>query len=195
MPDVSLMDLWLPILIATAAGFFMSFLLWAVSPHHNAEWKKLPNEDAVMSLIRWDNVPADRYMFPHYQHVDLKSSEARERFEAGPLGILAVWPGPPNMPRNMVLTILFYFVSAVFIAYVACNAERMASSFAEVFQLTATVAVMTYAFGSIPNAIWFRKPPRAIITEFLDGVVMGLVTGGIFAVLWPSPSTTVSIVL
>ncbi|MEM7228707.1 MAG: hypothetical protein AAF432_07825 [Planctomycetota bacterium] len=186
MADVQLMDLWLPILVGGVVGFFMSFLLWAVLPHHNAEWKKLPNEDAMMAEIRSGSVPPGQYMFPRFENMsDLKDPEKKKRYEEGPMGMVAVWPGVPNMGLNMVLTFLFYLVSCTLIAYVGTVALDKSVERITVFQLLTTVSVMTFAFGSIPNGIWFRKPLRAVVTEFLDCLLTGSVIGAVFAMLWP----------
>ena len=48
----ALMELWLPIVVSAVIVFFASFLAWMVLPHHNGDWKGLPNEDALNNTIR-----------------------------------------------------------------------------------------------------------------------------------------------
>ena len=51
-----LMDLWLPILLATIGVFIVSSLIWTVIGWHNWDWKKLPDEEkareAAEELVR-----------------------------------------------------------------------------------------------------------------------------------------------
>ncbi|MCA9294864.1 MAG: hypothetical protein KC983_00065 [Phycisphaerales bacterium] len=192
MADVVLMDLWLPIVVATVAGHFLSFVLWAVLPHHKSEWAKIPAETAVMDLLRDRQVPPGQYMFPNLVHGDFKDPEKVALYTKGPIGTLSVWPGVSNMPRNMILTILFYLVSATVIAYLATIALDTSATGMAVFRFTATVGLLTFTFGGIPNGIWFRKSPRSMVTEFLDGVLMAVLFGGVFAALWPEAQAVLS---
>ena len=36
-----LAELWLPILLTAVVVFFISFVMWMVSPHHNSDWGPL----------------------------------------------------------------------------------------------------------------------------------------------------------
>ena len=49
---VPLASLWLAILLASVAVFFLSFLLRMVSTHHLSDFDKLPDEDAVRDALR-----------------------------------------------------------------------------------------------------------------------------------------------
>ena len=40
---------------------------------------------------------------------------------------------------------------------------------AAVFRVTGTAAIMAYAFGNIPHAIWFNIPPRAVLAGLTAG--------------------------
>ncbi len=60
-----------------------------------------------------------------------------------------------------------------------------APTFAKVFQVTGTAGILAYCFASFPNDLWFQKKRRAILTGWIDGVVFALITGAIFASLWP----------
>ena len=48
-----LAQLWLPIVLSAVLVFFVSALFWMISPHHQMEWKKLPNEDIIATLTRF----------------------------------------------------------------------------------------------------------------------------------------------
>ncbi len=182
-----LADLWLPIVLSSVAVFVASFLAWMVLPHHKPDFKKLPNEDGFLEGLRANNTPPGMYMFPFCEHSDMKDAEKMKRYAAGPHGMLSVWPGMPSMGKNMTLTMIFYLVVGVFVAYVATLALRGNPSpdYLLVFRVTGTTAVMAYCLGFIPGAIWFAKPLRSVLMDIIDGVVMAVLTAGFFGWLWP----------
>lgn len=188
---VSLIDLWLPILTSAVVVFIASFIAHVILPHHKSDWKKLPNEEQIMGVIRTGNVPAGQYMFIHCHDMkELNDPEMKKRFEEGPLGTLNVWVGVPSMPRNLVLTFVVYLLISLFIAYLASLGVR-GSGFVEVFRFTGTAAVMAYTLGWLCNSIWFRQPPRAFFNDLADSIVYSLLTGFVFAWLWPAADMSV----
>ena len=46
--------------------------------------------------------------------------------------------------------------------------------------------IFAYTFSFLPQMIWFQATANAKIAGILDGLVCGLVTGVIFAALWPA---------
>ena len=48
---MSIFDLWLPILAATFACFFMSFLIWTIFKWHNSDYAATDREDDVRAGI------------------------------------------------------------------------------------------------------------------------------------------------
>lgn len=195
---ITIADLWLPILVSAVAVWIASAIAWMAMPHHKGDFKKLSNEDAVMSAVRGLGVPPGVYFFPHMQGCNKAKMEAdpvaKEKFEYGPHGLLQVWPpgalSPKKMCRNMVTIFAVYIVVSVFVAYLATLAGGVGglprgSDFLKVFQFTGTAAVCAYCFGGLPQDICFNKPTRTVLANLVDGVAYGLITGAIFAWLWP----------
>ncbi len=179
-------DLWLPILVSAVAAFFASFLAWTVLPHHKSDFKKLPNESAFQDMIRNSNLSAGVHFFPYCDPKEMKDPEAKKRMETPPFGLLQIWNGKPNMGKNMALSFTFNIVVGVFVAYIASlSTLAPGAGFMPVFQVTGTAAVMAYALGFIPHHIWFGKPMSMTIKDIIDGVAYGLITGAIFAAMWP----------
>ena len=179
-----LLQLWLPILLSTVALWIASSLAWMAIGHHGRDWDPIPDEDKAMDAIRALNLPPGSYMFPHMTHSESKQADAKAKFEKGPVGLLRVF-GPINMPRNILGTVLFFLVINTLMAYLASAALVRGETFAKVFQVMGTAGVLAYSFSSIPNDIWFQAKRRATIMCALDGIVFGLITGAIFAWLWP----------
>ncbi len=51
------------------------------------------------------------------------------------------------------------FFASFLIAYLATLALESGASFSKVFQVTGTLGILAYAFGNVPNTIWFGTHP------------------------------------
>jgi len=125
-------------------------------------------------------------MWPNCADKKEMNSEAfKARMEAGPWGNITVLADKPNFGRNLAMVFAFYVVLSVFVAYITGQARPAGAGFLPVFRVAGATAVLGYCFGSIPNALFFGKPARFVLTDFIDALVYGLMTGAIFAWLWP----------
>jgi hypothetical protein len=180
----ALSSLWLPIILSGVALFFASWAAWMVLPHHKGEWKGLPDEEGAMGALRKFNVPPGQYMFPHAcSPEEMKGEDFKRRVEAGPIGSLTVWKSRPNMGVNMICTLLFFTIANGVIAYLAGMVIPPGGDRWFVFRFVATAGILTYGTANILNGIWFG---RKMVADIIDGIVYGLITGLIFAALWPS---------
>jgi hypothetical protein len=185
MMDVFL-QLWLPILVSAVIVFIASSLVWMVLPHHKKDIKSLPDEKALTDHLGKLNLAPGVYVWPGYgSRQDMKSEEYKARYEAGPWGSMNILGGKPNFGRSLVLTFLFYIVVGLFVAYIAALARPAGSAFLPVFRVAGAAAIVAYCAGSIPSAIFMGKPGRFVLTDFLDGLAYGLLTGATFGLLWP----------
>jgi hypothetical protein len=158
-----------------------------VLPHHKKEWVHLPNEDAVMNQIRSDNVPPGQYCFPFAKNPeDTKSDAYKAKMQAGPRGTLTLWATPPNMGLNIVCTLAFFIVANFVIGYLAGIALDPGEPGMRVFRFVGTAGILTYGTANILNGIWFG---RKMVADIIDGIAYGLITGAIFALLWPGATT------
>jgi hypothetical protein len=181
---VELTSLWLPIVLSGVALFFASFLSWMVLPHHKQDWVGLPDEAGFDKALGDLNVPAGNYMFPYCGTSEqMKSPEFQTRQKNGPNGLLQVWPGPTNMGMNMACTLLLFLVISFSLAYLATLGPELGDEFMKVFRFVGTAAILIYAGGPLLNGIWFR---RKLCGDILDGIAYGLITGAIFAAMWPT---------
>jgi hypothetical protein len=188
--QTAMLSLWLPIVVSGVALFFASWLAWMMLPHHKKEWRGLANEDAVMSLIRSGGVAPGQYMFPYAScAADMGSAEHKAKMQAGPNGNLVVWPGPVNMGVNMLCTIVFFSVVSFVIAYLAAMVIAPGADRWFVFRFVGTAGILTYGSANILNGIWFG---RKMFGDIMDGIAYGLITGGIFAWLWPAAIAAVT---
>ena len=86
------------------ALFFASWIAWMILPHHKAEWKGLPNEDAVMGAMKNAGVAPGQYVFPYAScPEDMQSDAFKAKMQAGPCGNLTVWSGAVQHGQELAL--------------------------------------------------------------------------------------------
>lgn len=181
-----LAQLWLPILLSAAAVWIVSAVVWTALPHHRKDQDALPDEDAFRDYVKSAGIGPGVYSFPDFKRCkELSRQEMEALWERGPTGLLTVF-GKVNMARNMGLTLLVYLVVSVLIAYLGAAALGATGDRMKVFQVLGTAGILAYSFAFLPNGIWFGMKPRAMVMNVVDGIVYGLVTGAIFAWLWPA---------
>jgi hypothetical protein len=179
-------QLWLPIILSGVFVWLASFIIWMASPMHKKEWGELPDDKGFMGALIEMGVQPGQYVFPCSDGGKrTKDPEFLELQKSGPTGILTVWRTPTNMGKNMVLSLIVYWIIGLFVAYIAFHALDGGEPYLERFRIAGAAAVLGYVFGGIPNDIWFGKSSKSIVTGIVDGVIYGLLTAGTFAWLWP----------
>ncbi len=187
---VPLLDLWLPILLSPVAVFILSFLVWTALPHHKSDFKKLPNEDGVISVMREQPPEPGAYMLPRaWTHAEVKNAEIAQKLTQGPVGFINIVPsGIPTlgkMGKKWVQLFVFYLVMSVLVAYVTGTAFAAGHPGMDVFRLSAMVAAMGHGAGVVTAAVYFGTPWSNTWKHVMDAVLYGVATGAIFAGLWP----------
>lgn len=184
--------LWAPIVLSAVVVFIASNIAWMVLPHHKGEWKKPPNEDALLDLVRSGSLAPGQYGFPGCADwSDMKKPEFKERYARGPWGVLTVFPGPMNMGRSIGIWIAYLLVVSLFVAYITANALAPGAEYMRVFRVAGAAAVGIYALAPFCESIWKGAPWNATIKTSCDGLAYGLLTAGCFAWLWPNGAAAV----
>ncbi len=185
---VALADLWIPILVAAVLVFLASSVIHMVLGTHNADYKKLPAEEAVLAAFRQQNVVPGHYMFPGAaSKEECRKPEMVEKWKRGPVGFLTVLPaGPPAMGKNLAQWFVFCIVVGLIVAYVGTLGLAPGAEGMRVFRVTSSVALLGYAASHAVDSIW-KGLSWSITAKFLvDGLVYSLITGATFAWLWPA---------
>jgi hypothetical protein len=188
-----LVPLWFPIVVSTIVVFVVSSLVWMVLPHHKKDIKVLPDEKALTEHLKQLSIPPGTYMWPGCgSSAEMKSQEYKARYEAGPWGSINVLGKKANFGLNLALVFIFYLVVSIFVGYITSLARPAGEPFLAVFRVAGATAVLGYCAGSIPGAIFLGKPVRFVLTDFIDNLVYALLTGLIFAWLWPGATTPIT---
>lgn len=183
---VDVFSLWLPIVLSGVAVFIVSSLIWMIFQWHNADWKKLPDEEAARQALK--GVPPGQYTVPHA--ADGKARQDPEwlaKAKEGPAVMMVVWAGDPTrMGKQLIQWIIYCLVISLIIAHVAAATLHAGDSSGLVFHFVAIIGILTYAGSAAQGAIWFGHTWSRTLKDILDGAIYGVVTGLIFAWLWPA---------
>ena len=186
----SLAELWLPILVSSVVVFILAMVFWTASPHHKPDWKSLgkDNENKVMDLVKSAGVKPGQYMFPHCGNdkAYAKSDEFKAKWKGGCMGTVTIWPGVPNMGRNMAFSFLANLLASFFVAYLAALALHPGQDGMFVMRFTGAAAIGFYGLGELMGGIWFGRPLRSFLTNGFDAIVYGAATGAVFMFFWPA---------
>lgn len=140
-----------------------------------------------MAALRPFAIPPGDYMMPRCKGAaEMKSPEYLEKLKQGPVVMMTVLPpGNLSMTGSLVQWFLFCAVVGLFAAYVASRALPAGADYLRVFQLAGTTAFCAYALAQAQQSIWFRRKWSTTFKTMLDGLVYGLLTGGVMGWLWP----------
>ncbi|MAB88446.1 MAG: hypothetical protein VX913_04335 [Planctomycetota bacterium] len=185
--DLTLIDLWLPILASAVAVFTISSLFHLVIGRHRHDWKPVGDEDALMDLLRGQGVAAGMYTWPHCADPKNMDEAFMTKFAKGPSGVLTVHPtGPFSMGAQLAKWFGFSLSCGVVAAYICTATAVDGSAFMPVFQIAGAVSFVCYSWSGIMDSIWKGVPWAITVSYLIDGLIYGLATGAAFGLLWPS---------
>jgi len=183
---VPLAALWLPILLSAVIVFIASSIMHTVLPYHRSDYRQLPDEDKLLSVLRGAGMTRGLYIFPFSTHKNMKTSAMQEKYKQGPVGMMTVFPsGPVAMPKFLGQWFGYGLIVALFVAYLTGHTVAPGTPYLAVFRVSGTAAFMAYGLGQVSNAIWKGQTWSMTIKEVMDGLVYGLLTAGMFGWLWP----------
>jgi hypothetical protein len=180
---VPLSALWLPILVSAAIVFVASNILWMTPFWHRSDHGTLPDEKTVLDAL----VPAKsgQYIVPCLDWNKVTPDE-RAAMQTRPMAFVLVRnPAKFNFAVGLTLYFVFAVVVAIFVAYITGRARGAGTPYLEIFRFAGTVGFLPYGFRSVTEAIWYGKPWSVTFKDMVDGLVYGLLTGGVFGWLWP----------
>jgi len=185
---ISLVQLWLPILLSAIGVFIASSVLHMMLKFwHLKDNKGFANEDEVAAAIRKGTSKPGIYMLPYCTMENAKSPEVKRKLAEGPVGIMFLrGSGSTGMGLTLVQWFVFILIVSLFAAYVATTTLTAATVDMQVFRVVGIVSFMAYAFGVVPYGIWWGQPWNAVFKDVVDGLIYGLITGALFAWLWPA---------
>ncbi len=185
---VSLVQLWLPILLSSVLVFIASSLLnMLLKFWHAPDYHTFSNEDEVREALRRGISTTGAYHVPACTPEMMKQPQTQEKLKQGPNALVMV---RPNGVMNIGVYLGQWFGYCVLVSLVCALLARSAlpagAPCLHVCHVIGLAALLGYAFGSLPNAIWWAHPWSIAIKHFIDGVIYAVITAATFAWLWPA---------
>ncbi len=179
---------WLPIIVAAVVVFIASSIIHMAPLWHRGECPKIPDQDRLMDALRPFGLKPGEYMLPRADDMkSMKSPEFTEKMKRGPVIFMTVLPnGPVSMGRSLVQWFIYSVIVGVFAAYLAGAMLPAEAEYLAVFRVTGTIAFIAYALALWQQSIWYSRPWSTTIKHTFDGLIYGLLTGGVFGWLWPA---------
>jgi hypothetical protein len=181
-------SLWVPVVVSAVVVFVASWILHVVLKYHKADYRPLPDEEAVRhALAKGDPAPG-LYVTPHCADMkQMQEPAIKERYVKGPVAMITVLPkGLPVMPKLLGLWFGFNLLVSFVAAYVARHTLQPGPGGTLVMQVTGTVAFVAYALGHLSDSIWKGQPWGNTARALLDGAIYAVLTGLTFRLLWPA---------
>lgn len=177
---MGIVELWLPIVVSAAVCWVMSAIIWTLLKYHNSDYTKTSDEEAVRAALK-GNKPGF-YLLPYCTDPgELKDETVKRKFEDGPLAYITMLPnGLPSMSKNLVGQILYFLAVAIVCAYFVSRTLAPDADYLAVFRVAGTVTFVANSFALVPESIWFGRPWSMTIKNFVDALIYGLLTGGVF---------------
>jgi hypothetical protein len=176
-----------PIVLSAVLVFVVSSLVHMVLKYHAADYRQLPNEDAVRAAINAGDPEPRQYVIPYAADMQaMGSPEMKRKYAEGPVAVLNIKPrGEAGMGGALGAWFVFALVVSAIVAYVAWAVLPRGTHYLKIFQVVGATAWLAYAAGQLPAAIWMGKPWPVAWKEVVDGLLYALVTAGAFGWLWP----------
>ena len=177
---MTIMTLWLPIIVAAVVAFIAGSVIWMFMPWHKTEWKKTPDEEAVRAALK--SASPGRYTVPNVRDPsEFKDPDVQKKLIDGPQGFITIVPsGMPTMGGKLVLMFVYNIIVAIFCAYFVSRTLAPGADYLAVFRISGTVAFVAYGMAYIQESVWFGRPWSSTAMTFLDALIYGLLTGGVF---------------
>lgn len=183
---VSLSALWMPIVLSAIFVFIASSIMHMFLPYHRGDYRKLPEEEKTLAVLRELGLTRGLYIFPFSSHKEMKSPAMVEKYKQGPVGMMTILPtGPVAMPKFLAQWFGYCLLIGIFVAYLTGHTISSGATYPAVFRVAGTAAFMAYGLGLLSNGIWRGHTWSMTIKEVIDGLVYGLLTAGTFGWLWP----------
>jgi len=171
-------------ILGGVAMFLAGSFTHVILPLGEAGIKQLPNEELVVSAIKFNVAEAGLYFFPGMPpgaSDDQQKQQWEQRIRTGPVGILVYTPQgqTPLEPRQLLREFLSNLLAALGAAYLLAQ-TRLASFGARVLFVTALGLICWLAI-SVSLWNWYHFPTTYTLAELAHELIGFGVTGLVLA--------------
>ena len=135
--------------------------------------------------VRSRSRPGD-YAMPHGHAKEMHTPEFIQKTREGPVAIMTVLPNEPaKMGKSLTMWFGYSLAVGGVAAYVAGVTVGIGAEYGEVFRVVAAVSFAGYSLAVLQASIWWGRSWGYTVRTMADGLLYGLLTGGVFGWLWP----------
>lgn len=176
-----------PALASTALVFVASSLIHMVLELHQADDRKLANEDEVRAALRRGGLQPGQYVVPQCRDAKhIASPEMQQKFAEGPNAVLHVRAnGAVKLGPFLGKWVLYTFIVSLLVGYVARATFGPGVQYLRGFQLVGATSWLAYAWQAAQDSIWMGRPWSVTLRPMFDDLVYAAITAGPFAWSWP----------
>lgn len=162
------------LLIGSLVGGILVFvwqtLSWTVLDLHGNEYKKTPNEQAILATLTSQLTEDGQYMVPAVEKS--ASAEEREKYmkdmEGKPWAVINYHKSwDTDMVSNIIRGLIACIISVFFVCWIL--AKDLNSTFLSTFISSLLIGVTAYLFFPYTGFIWFQAP--GAMTFLVDALV------------------------
>ena len=181
------LSLWIPVLVATVVVFVISSILHMALKYHSADYKRLPNEEAVRDALGKGSLPPGLYQLPYCANMkEMQDPANKAKYEKGPIGVITIIAnGLPAMPKYLAQWFMFCLFTSFIAAFVARQTLHPGEDGPLAMRVTGVVAFAAYGMTNVLDSIWKGQPWSNTARSLIDGAIYAAATGATFCLLWP----------
>jgi len=179
--------MWIPILVSAVAVFIVSSVIHMVTPWHKGDFPRMANESEVLDALRALGIPPGDYLIPRpATRQEMGSPEFKEKVARGPVVLLTVMKGGSRMAQSLGGWFVYLLVVSTIASHVAWRGLPPTPMPWHVFHEVALTAGAGYVLALWQMSIWYGRAWSLAIKSTIDGVIYAVITGLVFAWLWPT---------
>ena len=177
---MGIFELWIPIVVSAVIVFIASSVIWMIFKWHNSDYHKTGDEEAVRAALK--GTEPGYYLVPYcMDSAEFKEPGVQQKYVDGPLAYVTVAPnGLPRMGPKLIGMFIYFLLVGILCAYFVSRTLGADADYLAVFRVAGTVAFIANSFALVPESIWFNRPWIMTGKNFLDALIYGLLTGGVF---------------
>jgi hypothetical protein len=182
-----LVQLWIPVLLASVIVFVASAVIHMLTPWHAGDYRKMPDQDKARAAIAPLRIPPGDYALPRPGSTKaMNSPEFLAQLREGPRMVATFLPnGSTSMGRMLALWFLYIVVIGCCSGYIARSALGTGAAYRPVFHIAGAAAFLGYSGALSQMSIWHGRSWITTVKSILDGLLYALLTAGTFGWLWP----------
>lgn len=183
------------VLIGGIAGGIVLFVwgafAWTVLPLHRPSLHTIPNEDAMISVLKTNLDTKAVYLFPALPDQNgNRAAEQAQKMQQGPVGMIVYDPQgmAPMMTSRFVNGLILNFAAALLAAWFLSRSTARGSPYLSRVMFCGVLGIFASFVSFLPAWNWLGYPLDYTTAMVADAVVGWLITGLVIAAIVKTPA-------